>query len=149
MNLKDPWIGTGHGKEDVTSFTVLLDNKRHDFKKGLALSGKVITVRKESTIGPFGHTAEITFPESGDCIIEKHSYTVLEDLNERFQFLYAFMHCNNNALAQWLALLGDGKEQEGQAGKKNNEFSLKQDIKGIIFYSEALSKGVAYVYPEV
>lgn len=149
MNPKDPWYGTGHGKEDIKSFSVLVDNIPHEFQEGMTLSGKVITVRKESTMGPLGHTAQITFPESGDCILEKHSYIVLEDLNEGFRFVYAFMHSNNNALDQWLALLGSGKEQEGQAGKKDDKFGLGQDIKGIVFYSEALGKGVIYVYPEV
>ena len=100
-------------------------------------------------MGPLGHTAQITFPESGDRIIEEHSYTVLEDLSERFRFVYAFMHCNSNALDQWLAQLGNGKELEGRAGKQNNKFSLGQDIKSVIFYSDVLSIGVAYVYPEV
>ena len=149
MDPKDPWIGTGHGKEEVTSFSVLVDNTPHELEAGKPFTCKVIILRKESKMGPLGHNAQITFPESGDCIIEKHSYTVLEDLNKGFNFIYAFMHCNNNALDQWLALLENGKEKEGQAGKKKNEFSLRRDIKGIIFYSEAMSKGVVYVYPEI
>jgi len=149
MNQKGHWIGTGHGKEKVTSFTIFVDNIPHEFQKGMTLSGKVITIRKKSIMGPLGHTAQITFPESGACIIEKHSYIVLEDLSERFCFIYAFMHCNNNALDQWVALLGHGKEQEGQVGKKDNKFSLKQDIERVIFYSEALNKGVVYIYPEI
>lgn len=54
-------------------------------------------------MGPFGHASQITFSQSGNYITEKHSYTVLEDLKKRFRFVYAFMHCNNNALDHWLA----------------------------------------------
>ena len=149
MDPNDPWIGTGHGKEVISSFTVLVDGKAHEFRKGRTLFGNTITIRKESILGPLGHTAHIAFPASGDSLIEKHSYTVLEDLRERFQFLYAFMHCNDNALDQWLAQLGNGEKLEGRAGRKDNKFSLDKVIKRITFYSEALGVGVAYVFPEV
>ena len=149
MNPKDPWHGTGHGKEDVSDFKVFVDNIPHKFQAEKTYSGSVVMLRKESTMGPLGHTAQITFPATGDHIIEKHSYSVRDDFQERFRFVYAFMHCNTNALDQWLALLGGGKELEGKAGTQDKSFSLKQDIKGIIFYSEAHSAGVVYEYPEV
>ncbi|MFC1509419.1 hypothetical protein ACFL60_07030 [Candidatus Omnitrophota bacterium] len=149
LNTTDRWHGTGHGKEDVSDYTVFVDSIPHEFRAGMTFSGSEIMLRKESTMGPLGHTAQITFPASGDHFIEKHAYSVLEDFEERFYFVYAFMHCNTNALDQWLALLGGGKEQEGKAGKQDKSFSLKQDIKGIIFYSEALGTGVVYEYPEV
>ncbi|MBN1294208.1 MAG: hypothetical protein JXB48_20400 [Candidatus Latescibacteria bacterium] len=149
LNTTDRWHGTGHGKEDVSSFTVVIDNIPQEFHAGMTFSGNEIKLRKESIMGSLGHTAEITFPKTGDYIIEKHSYLVLDDFKERFYFVYAFMHCNANVLNQWLALLEGGKELEGKAGKQDNSFSLQQDIKAIIFYGEEPGKGVVYEYPEV
>ncbi|MDA3925635.1 MAG: hypothetical protein PF904_13130 [Kiritimatiellae bacterium] len=34
MDPNDPWIGTGHGKEVVKSFSVIVDGKPHKFQKG-------------------------------------------------------------------------------------------------------------------
>ena len=86
-----------------------------------------------------------------DCfrIIERHAYKVVEDLGRRFNFVYAFMHCNNNALDQWVALTAGGKELEGRVGQGDGQFSLKQDARTVIFYSATVKKGVVYAYPEI
>jgi len=146
---KDPWIGTGHGKEKVQRLAILVDGQERSYQPGGTFSGRVVVIRKLSNLGPLNHVAEITFPVSGDRIIERHIYKVMEDLGQRFNFMYAFMHCNNNSLDQWLALAGDGKELEGRVGQGDGKFSLKQDVQAVIFYSAALKKGVVYAYPEV
>jgi len=146
---KDPWIGTGHGKEKVQQLTILVDGQERPYQPGGTCSGQVVVIRKISNMGPLDHEAEITFPVSGDRIIERHAYKVVEDLGRRFNFVYAFMHCNNNALDQWLALAGKDKEMGGRVNQDDGQFSLKQDARVVIFYSAAMRKGVVYAYPEV
>jgi hypothetical protein len=143
------WIGSGHGGEKVKSFLIFVDGKQMQYEPEAEFSGREVITCKQSNMGPLDHKAEIIFPPSGDCIIEKHSYEVPEDLNGNFNSCYVFMHCNNNSLDQWLALLAEGKELEGVTDKGGADFQLASDIKAIIFYSQAMKKGVAYVYPEV
>ena len=143
------YIGTSHGFETVRDFSILVDGKDQETTPGEIGSGRTVVVRKESNLGPFDHEMEITFPASGDCLIEKHSYKVVEDLNGRFTYLFAFMHCNNSALDQWLALLPDGKALEGQLpNNENSRLSVESDVKSLILYSRAMKKGVTFVYPE-
>jgi len=93
---------------------------------------------------------EISFAASGDHLIERHSYRIVEDLNERFNYLFAFMHENNNTLDRWLAILDEGKELEGKLPDKGDGgLSLESDVRGVILYSRMMKKGVVYVYPEV
>jgi len=80
---KDPWIGTGHGKEKVRRLTILVDGKERPYQPGGTFSGQVVVIRKLSNMGPLDHEAEIVFPSSGDRIIERHAYKVLEDLGRR------------------------------------------------------------------
>ena len=144
------YIGTSHGFETVKSFSILVDGKERETKPGKTCSGRTVVVRKESNLGPFDHQMEITFPASGDCIMEKHSYRVVEDLNERFSFLFAFMHELNNALDQWLAVLADGKELEGKLlNCGDGRLALESDIKAVTLYSRMMRKGVTFVYPQV
>ena len=144
------YIGTSHGHERVNSFSIIVDGKVQKYRPGLTCSGKKIIIRKESSLGPFEHQMEITFPVSGNYIIEKHSYKVVEDLNERFSFLFAFMHELSTAFDFWLAELPDRSELEGDLQKRiKGRISLGCDIKSIIFYSSTNKKGVTLVYPKV
>ncbi len=144
------YIGTSHGFETVRNFSILVDGKDQETTPGKTGSGREVVVRKESNLGPFDHEMEITFPASGDTLIEKHSYKVVEDLNGRFTYLFAFMHCNNNALDQWLAVPADGKELEGKLPNcAGSRLSLESDVKSLILYSRAMRKGVTFVYPEI
>lgn len=142
------WIGSGHGAEKVKDFSVFVDGKKMQYEPQAHFTGRVVEFHKQSRLGPLYHKAETIFPASGDHIIEKHSYRVLEDLDEKFKY-YPFLHCNNNSLDQWLALLAEGEELQGRAGKDDGSFQLESDVKAIIFYSETIKKGVAYVYPEL
>ena len=144
------YIGTSHGHERVNTFSIVVDGREQQYKSGSTCSGKKITVRKESSLGPFDHTMEITFPDSGNYIIEKHSYKVVEDLNERFSFLFAFMHELSTTFDFWLAVLPDWGELEGNLQKRiQGRISLGRDIKSIVFYSSANRRGVTLVYPQV
>jgi hypothetical protein len=144
------YIGTSHGFETVRSFSILVDGKDQQTIPGRACSGREVVVRKASNLGPFDHEMEITFSASGDCLVEKHSYKVVEDLNGRFTYLFAFMHCNNSVLDQWLTVLPDGKELEGKLPNRGDSgLSLERDVKSLILYSRAMRKGVTFVYPEI
>ena len=144
------YIGTSHGFETVRNFSILVDGKNQKYVLGKTCSGREVVVRKASNLGPLDHQMEITFPASGDCLIEKHSYKVVEDLTGRFTYLFAFMHCNNSALDQWLAVLPDGKELEGKLPNcGDGRLVLESDVKSLILYSQAMRKGVTFVYPQV
>lgn len=149
--LKDyHYIGTSHGFETVKNFSIIVDGKIQQYKPGFTCSGKEVIIRKESNLGPFDHQMEITFPVSEDCIFEKHSYKVVEDLDKRFSFLFAFMHELSTAFDFWLAVLPDWSELEGDLQKRiQGRISLGRDIKSIIFYSSTNKKGVTLVYPQV
>lgn len=125
-----------------------MDGKERPYQPGGTFSGKVVVIHKLLNMGPLDHETEIAFPSSGDRIIERHAYRVVEDLGQRFNFVYAFMHCNSNSLDQWMALAGGGKELEGRVGQADGKFSLKEDVQTVIFYSAAMKKGVVYAYPE-
>lgn len=144
------YYGTSHGLETVKNISILVDGKDQAYKLGNTCSGKVVVIRKESNLGPLDHRMEVTFPSSGDYIIEKHSYTVVEDLDKRFSFLFALMYENSKAFDQWLAVLPDGEELEGELRNRvDGRISLGRDIKSVIFYSSMMKKGAAFVYPRV
>jgi len=144
------YYGTSHGFETVRECSILVDGKDQEISLGKTCSGREVIVRKESNLGPLDHQMEVTFPASGDHIIEKHSYTVVEDLNERFSFLFAFMHENSKAFDQWLAVLPDGEELEGELRNRvPGRISLGRDIKSVIFYSSTMKKGATFVYPQI
>ena len=144
------YIGTSHGHEVVKSISILVDEENQEYKCGKTCSGKRVVIQKESNLGPLDHKMEITFPISGNYIIERHSYKVVEDLNKRFTYLFAFMHENNKAFDEWLAVLADGKELEGELQNRiSGRISLESDIKTAIFYSQMMGKGVTCVYPQV
>ena len=144
------YIGTSHGHETVKNFSIFVDGKKQQYDSGAVYSGKKVVIRKESNLGPLDHIMEITFPGSGNYIMEKHSYKLVEDLNERFSFLFAFMHELSTAFDFWLAILPDLSELEGDLQKRiQGRISLGHDIKSIIFYSSTDKKGVTLAYPKV
>ena len=60
------------------------------------------------------------------------------------------MHENSKAFDQWLAVLPDGEELEGELRDTvPGRVSLGRDIKSVIFYSSTMKKGAAFVYPRV
>lgn len=144
------YYGTSHGLETVKNISIFVDGKEQQITPGMICSGREVVVRKESNLGPFDHIMEITFPASGDHIIEKHSYIVVEDLDKRFSFLIALMYENSKAFDQWLAVLPNGEELEGDLRNRiPGRISLGRDINSVIFYSSTMKKGAAFVYPQV
>lgn len=143
------WVGTGHGHETVKSIEVLVDGKPWAMKSGESASGQIVTVRKKSNLIVLEHTMEVTFPKGEARMIETNSFKALEDLSKRFNFMYAFMHCNTNHLKNYLAILPDGAEEEGVADKDESKFVFDKDVKAVVFYSPDEQKGALYLYPEV
>lgn len=144
------YIGTSHGHEIVKKFSIFVDGKEQQYNSGAICSGKKVIIRKESNLGPLDHIMEITFPVSGNYIIENHSYKVVGDLNKGFSFLFTFMHVLNKEFDQWLAELDAGKEIEGKIPNKcDSRLALESDFKMLILYSQSMKKGVTFVYPEI
>ncbi|MCD4770744.1 MAG: hypothetical protein K8R35_11330 [Bacteroidales bacterium] len=144
------YIGTSHGHEIVTVFSILVDGKKVQYNPAISYCGKRVIIRKESNMGPLDHIMEITFPVSGDYIIEKHSYKVVGDLKKSFNFLFTFMHVLNKELFQWFAEQETGKEIEGKIPNVcDSRLAIESDIKMVTFYSQSMKKGVTFVYPEV
>ena len=53
-------------------------------------------------------------------------------------------------LDQWLAMLADGKELEGELPNRGDSgLALERDVRSLILYSRAMRKGVTFVYPEI
>jgi len=151
------WIGTGHGGEIVRSLTITVDGKDYPYGPDLNVTGREVVITKVSNIGPLDEIAEMTFPASGDRIIERHSYKVVEDLSRRFGFLYVWMHCNDNSLTQY-AVLGEGdKLTAGQALADAAKGSKRQDVKmhpvgdaqAVALYNPDRREGIAYVYGDL
>lgn len=149
--LKDYYyIGASHGLEKVNSFLIFVDGKEQQYNSGTVCSGKKVVIRKESNLGPLDHIMEITFPVSGNYIIENHSYKVVGDLNKGFSFLFAFMHVLNKELDQWLAERDAGKEIDGKIHNKcDGRLAIERDIKMVTFYSQSMKKGMTFVYPKI
>ncbi|MBT3374721.1 MAG: hypothetical protein HN742_31700 [Lentisphaerae bacterium] len=145
---KSGWVGTGHGGEIIESFHLIVDGKMHEYSSGVSLAGREVTTRKVSKLGPFRHTAEITFPASGDCLVEKHSYAVIEDA-AGFKSMYAFMHCMNKTIKDWSAVLAEGGSKEGRAADGLGKFVLQEEFKSLACWGDANRKGVVYIYPEI
>jgi hypothetical protein len=147
--VQDPWIGTGHGREEIRELQLVIDGRPREIEAGAAYAGRAVLLRKRSGLGPLDHEAEIALSPEGNRLTERHAYRVVEPLDERFNFVYAYMHCNRNALRRWLAVVADDRRLEGRAGRGDREFQLRRDIRAIAFYSPEDEVGVAYVYPQL
>lgn len=146
---KDSFMGTGHGFETISSYTVALDGRNVDLKVGEQLGARVVALTKASTIGPLDQIAVIEFPASGDRLIERTRLTANCTLADNLNFAYAYMHCNDNALTDWLAWLDADKTIEGRCVKDDNSFGLRCDVRAVALFGPEIGKGLVYAYPEV
>ncbi|MBN2307766.1 MAG: hypothetical protein JXR94_02275 [Candidatus Hydrogenedentes bacterium] len=142
---EDPWIGTGHGREEVESVQVIADGTAHDLREGLEVTGERFTVRKKSWLGPYHHTSDVTIGPDG--FHEEFSYSVEKDTSQ-VKFLYVFMHCFTNDTETWIAGLPDGEEMRGTF-KDDMSFSLKRDVRWVMLYAPSTEIGAVYAFPEV
>lgn len=138
------WEGTGHGHETVEKVELEVDGKPHSLQEGLAVTGSVFALHKQSRFGPYRHTAITTL--DGETLHEKFGYEVVED-DSKLNFIYAFMHCMTNTTDLWKAQLADGTLERGEF-RDDNSFSLQKDARWIIAYSSSDQMGIVYLYPE-
>jgi len=150
ITWKKKFVGTGHGGEVVHKFIVQADEKEYEIKnnESMVVSAQEVSVIKESTIGPFHHTAEIVFPGNGQYMIYHYRYRVEQPLTD-FGRMYAFMHCVENQFKDYIAILPDNSILQDRADKEDGRFILKKDVKTVVYYSKDDKIGIAFVYPEV
>ena len=146
---KDGWMGTGHGRETINSYTIALDGKIVDLKPGESVSGRAIKLTKASNIGPLDQVAVIAFQETGDRLMETTSFTANRKLSESLSFVYAYMHCNANTLTEWRAWLNTTDVLDGTCAKDDRSNALMQNIRAVALFGADIGTGLIYVYPEV
>ncbi len=146
---KDSFMGTGHGFEIIRSYTVTLDGRDVDLKPGESLGARGVTLTKTSKIGPLDQIAAIEFPASGDRLVERTRFTANCTLADTLNFVYAYMHCNDNALTDWLAWLDADKTIEGKCVSDNRSHGLQREIRAVALFGPEIGKGLVYAYPEV
>ncbi|MFA7174751.1 MAG: hypothetical protein WC340_15340 [Kiritimatiellia bacterium] len=146
---KDGWMGTGHGFETISSYTVTLDNKPVTLKPGESVGAQVVTLTKASNIGPLDQINVISFPKTGDRIIEDTQFTANRPLAESLHFVYAYMHCNENALTEWRAWLDPVTTLDGSCVKDDRSYGLQREVQAVALFGPTINKGLVYVYPEV
>lgn len=148
-SVSNLWIGTGHGLETLRAFSVEVDGRPCELREGMAVAGRAVTLTKRSTLGLLDQTAVIQFPDSGDRLIERHRFTVNTTPAQSLNFLYAYMHCNENALTEWRAWTASDAILTGSCTGDDNTFHLKQDVRAVSFFAPSLGLGLSYIFPEV
>jgi len=146
---KDGWMGTGHGFETISSYTVALDGKPVELKPGESARARAVTLTKASNIGPLDQVAVISFPDTGDRLVESTRFTANRTLSESLAFVYAYMHCNDNALTEWRAWLEPAKTLDGTCAKDDGTHGLQKEVRAVALFGPTVGRGLAYVYPEV
>ena len=142
------FIGTGHGGEEVHRFFFRCDGDDYEPGDVSEFGGEEIKAIKESTIGPFKHRAEIIFPAEGDFILHRYQYRITEPLDD-LNLMYAFMHCVHNDFKEYIALLPDSNVKEERLDDDDGSVTLQEDVKAVVYYSDAHELGMAFVFPEV
>ncbi|HBG28633.1 MAG: hypothetical protein A2Y10_00055 [Planctomycetes bacterium GWF2_41_51] len=150
VDPNNTWIGTGHGGEVVNDFTINIDGIDYDFVSGNSYEGKTVSVIKDSNLGPFDLSSHVIFPDKGDYLLEKHKYTVTENLNDRFNYLYAFMHGFENSYDESLAIVNDSDGWITRAITDNDDsFKIQEEVQAVTLISQTLKTGITCAYPEV
>ncbi|MDD4016900.1 MAG: right-handed parallel beta-helix repeat-containing protein, partial [Kiritimatiellae bacterium] len=143
------WMGTGHGFETISSYTVALDGTNLYPLADGNYPARTVTLTKASAIGPLDQVAVMDFPETGDRFVESTRFTANRTLTNSLNFVYAFMHCNRNALTDWRAWLTTTNVLDGACTLDDGSFSLQKDIRAVALFGPALGKGVVYAYPSI
>lgn len=143
---QDPWIGTGHGKEVIHSLQLEVDGQLLTLDESIeAQSGQIFRILKESDLGPYRLQSAVTVSAMGveqDMVVEVTADT--SDVN----YMYAFMHCFNAFMSDWVANIGD-KEQVSGEFLGDGSMTLRRDIRLLAVYSEPEQVGAVLVYPEI
>jgi len=133
LNIKKPgddqWIGTGHGREVVTSVELFEDEQSvpffadedtYDFPEE-----SVITIVKHSIVGPYAHKSVLELSRTG--FTQNYFFEVTGDTS-LVNYVYACMLIFPNEANKWIVGFADSRKLTGTLpGTKANEYTLQQD----------------------
>lgn len=141
------WWGTGHtqgGREVVHRLELVLDGKKCPLKPGDVVTGRSVTLTKDSTIYKFGAHVEVTVTD--DFIHERTRLTALEDCD--LKLLYYFMHCFIPSTTTWAAELADGSIKSGELDF-NKGMSINADTRWVAQYDPKPGLAILCYTPKV
>lgn len=143
---RDPWIGTGHGKEQVSYVALEVDGVRYPLGDAPLpqVSGQTFRMLKKTIIGPYALESAVTVSAEG--VDEDFAFTVIGDTSA-VRYMYVFMHCFDTAMSDWRALLPEGGVATG-TWLKDGSMTLKRDIAALTLFSQSEDMGAVVVYPE-
>ncbi len=139
------WQGSGmKGGEQVRSLSATVDGQQVTLALPQTLTGKRISLTKQSSIGKLEHSAQTTF--EADLIVQQHSFKVLEDVD--LASFYAFIYSVTPSATQWLAQPLEGQELSGElsAAKTN---AVDRRVLWVAEYDPAAQKGLLCYLPSL
>ncbi|MCF7838098.1 MAG: hypothetical protein K9N49_05665 [Candidatus Marinimicrobia bacterium] len=144
---QEGWIGSGHGGEQLISYAIEADGVAQPYDDALELKASEIRLVKISEMGPFVFHHTVSFPASGDRLVQEHRFTV-RDGSEWFRHMYAFMHQVVKPFNDWLAWRPDGTTRAGATGLADGRRSLQEDVRAVAFYAQEQGLGVVICYAD-
>lgn len=146
----DPYVGSGHGKEEVISIKIDIDGISHELAE-LDQSqtypvNQSVAVRRRTNIGTFfRYDSDVSISPTG--LAEDFAYETAGDTSG-LRFMHAFMHCFSNDTQQWIAGKPDGDLLTGQF-TDDRSFSCREDFLWAALYDPTNQIGTLYQYPEM
>lgn len=141
------WWGTGHtegGREIVHALKLLVDGKEQPVEVEQTVSGRKLSLVKDSTIWKFKCHAEVEVTD--DLIYERTQLEALEDCE--LKLMYYFMHCFIPSTTRWAAELPDGSFTEGEL-KSDDDFEVNKDTRWVAQYEPNMHYGLLCYTPAV
>jgi len=141
------WWGTGHtegGREIVRSLALAVDGRQQPVKAGETVTGKKLTLQKDSAIWKFQCLSEVTVTE--DHIYERTQLEATEDVE--LKLLYYFMHCFVPTTTKWIAELPGGDLTEGTL-PSDGGFEVNRDTRWVAQFEPTMQLGLLCYSPRV
>lgn len=141
------WWGTGHtegGREIVHSLKLLVDGQEQPVAVDKTITGRQLTLIKDSTIWKLKCQAEIEITD--DYIRERTQLEALEAVE--LKLLYYFMHCFVPTTTQWAAELPDGTMETGEL-RGEGGFTVNKMTRWIAQYEPNWHYGLLCYTPRV
>jgi hypothetical protein len=139
--------GTGHtegGREIVNALKLTVDGKVQPVKVQETVTGRKLTLCKDSTIWKFKCLAEVTVTD--EHVFERTQLEATEDVD--LKLLYYFMHCFVPTTTRWLAELPDGAFAEG-ALPGDGGFEVGKDTRSVAQFEPTMKLGFLCYSPKV
>lgn len=109
------WIGTGHGREVVSTLELTQNDAHVPFAAGkrnyAGDEGAVMRLTKTSLIGPYAHRSVLELSAQG--LKQSYYFEVVGDCSE-VNYLYAFMLIFPKEAEQYRLVMADGAVVEGE-----------------------------------